>query len=155
MGLKVIGSGLGRTGTLSTKLALEQLGFAPCHHMVEVFMSPTQVQLWIDAGNGDPDTPHHVEEPAGDRRLDRALCVPGSDQRSPTDDSACVGYRGQERERALLRCQLHRPDHREQWARRVEPMSLLCRTHRPGWLGRTASHTSATSSAPCRRARGA
>ena len=55
MGLKVIGSGLGRTGTLSTKLALEQLGFAPCHHMVEVFMSPTQVQLWIDAGNGNPD----------------------------------------------------------------------------------------------------
>ena len=36
VGLKVIGSGLGRTGTLSTKLALEQLGFAPCHHMVEV-----------------------------------------------------------------------------------------------------------------------
>ena len=55
MGLKVIGSGLGRTGTLSTKLALEQLGFAPCHHMVEVFMNPAQVQLWIDAGNGRPD----------------------------------------------------------------------------------------------------
>jgi len=55
MGLKVIGSGLGRTGTLSTKLALEQLGFAPCHHMVEVFMNPAQVQLWIDAGNGKPD----------------------------------------------------------------------------------------------------
>ena len=55
MGLKVIGSGLGRTGTLSTKLALEQLGFAPCHHMVEVFMNPAQVPLWIDAGNGNPD----------------------------------------------------------------------------------------------------
>ena len=55
MGLKVIGSGLGRTGTLSTKLALEQLGFAPCHHMVEVFMNPAQVQLFIDAGNGRPE----------------------------------------------------------------------------------------------------
>ena len=55
MALKVIGSGLGRTGTLSTKLALEQLGFAPCHHMVEVFMNPEQIQLWIDAGNGKPD----------------------------------------------------------------------------------------------------
>ena len=51
----MIGSGLGRTGTLSTKLALEQLGFAPCHHMVEVFMNPEQVQLFIDAGNGKPD----------------------------------------------------------------------------------------------------
>jgi hypothetical protein len=55
MALKVIGSGLGRTGTLSTKLALEQLGFAPCHHMVEVFMNPEQVPLWIAAGEGRPD----------------------------------------------------------------------------------------------------
>jgi hypothetical protein len=55
MALKVIGSGLGRTGTMSTKLALEQLGFSPCHHMVEVFMHPESVPLWIDAGNGKPD----------------------------------------------------------------------------------------------------
>lgn len=54
MALKVIGSGLGRTGTMSTKLALEQLGF-PCHHMVEVFMHPESLPLWIDAGNGKPD----------------------------------------------------------------------------------------------------
>jgi hypothetical protein len=31
MTLKVIGSGFGRTGTMSTKIALEQLGFGPCH----------------------------------------------------------------------------------------------------------------------------
>jgi hypothetical protein len=55
MGLKVIGSGLGRTGTLSAKLALEQLGFGPTHHMVEVFMHPETVPLWIEAGNGRPD----------------------------------------------------------------------------------------------------
>ena len=54
MALKVIGSGLGRTGTMSTKLALEQLGLR-CHHMVEVFMHPQSVPLWIDAGNGKPD----------------------------------------------------------------------------------------------------
>jgi len=54
MGLKVIGSGLGRTGTLSTKLALEQLGFGPTHHMVEVFMHPETVPLWVEAGNGRP-----------------------------------------------------------------------------------------------------
>ncbi|WP_293457469.1 sulfotransferase family protein [Phenylobacterium sp.] len=55
MGLKVIGSGLGRTGTLSTKLALEQLGFAPCHHMAEVLMHPETIPLWVDAGSGKPD----------------------------------------------------------------------------------------------------
>jgi hypothetical protein len=53
--LKVIGSGLGRTGTFSTKLALEQLGFGPCHHMVEVFEHPHSVPLWIAAAQGRPD----------------------------------------------------------------------------------------------------
>lgn len=55
MALKVIGSGLGRTGTMSTKLALEQIGFGPCHHMVEVFMHPESVPLWIAAGEGKAD----------------------------------------------------------------------------------------------------
>lgn len=56
MALKVIGSGLGRTGTLSTKLALEQLGFTRCHHMAEVFMNAErQVPLWVEAGRGRPD----------------------------------------------------------------------------------------------------
>ncbi len=54
MALKVIGSGLGRTGTMSTKLALEQLGLR-CHHMVEVFMNPASVPLWVAAGEGRPD----------------------------------------------------------------------------------------------------
>lgn len=48
MGLKVIGSGFGRTGTMSTKLALEQLGFGPCHHMVEVMNSEAQMTYWAD-----------------------------------------------------------------------------------------------------------
>lgn len=54
MALKVIGTGLGRTGTMSTKLALEQLGL-PCHHMVEVFMHPESAPLWVAAGEGRPD----------------------------------------------------------------------------------------------------
>lgn len=55
MTLKVIGAGFGRTGTMSLKLALEQLGFGPCHHMVEVFAHPEQVPLWSDAADGRPD----------------------------------------------------------------------------------------------------
>jgi hypothetical protein len=55
MTLKVVGSGLGRTGTMSLKHALEQLGFAPCHHMVEVFARPQSVPLWIAASAGKPD----------------------------------------------------------------------------------------------------
>jgi hypothetical protein len=55
MALKVIGSGLGRTGTMSLKLALTMLDFGPCHHMVEVFPRPESLPLWIAAGAGHPD----------------------------------------------------------------------------------------------------
>ncbi len=53
MGLKVIGSGFGRTGTMSTKLALEQLGFGPCHHMVEVMGNPAQPAHWDALAAGE------------------------------------------------------------------------------------------------------
>lgn len=46
MPLKVIGVGFPRTGTLSLKLALEQLGFGPCHHMIEILQHPEQALLW-------------------------------------------------------------------------------------------------------------
>lgn len=46
MSLAVIGSGFGRTGTLSLKTALETLGFGPCHHMEECFQRPDQVPHW-------------------------------------------------------------------------------------------------------------
>ena len=36
MSLEIIGAGFGRTGTNSLKLALEHLGFGPCHHMFEI-----------------------------------------------------------------------------------------------------------------------
>jgi hypothetical protein len=34
--MDIIGAGFGRTGTLSMKIALEQLGYDPCYHMAEV-----------------------------------------------------------------------------------------------------------------------
>ena len=46
MGLKVVGAGLGRTGTHSLKIALEQLLGGTCYHMVEVFPRPEHVPLW-------------------------------------------------------------------------------------------------------------
>src|ERR671926_434210 len=52
MTLEVIGAGFGRTGTMSLKLALEELGFGPCYHMTEVFEHPEHVELWRAAGQG-------------------------------------------------------------------------------------------------------
>ncbi len=54
MGLKVIGAGLPRTGTLSMKHALEQLGFGRCYHMEEVFAEPPRSAPWASYFTGGP-----------------------------------------------------------------------------------------------------
>lgn len=53
MALRVVGAGFGRTGTNSLKLALEQLGFGPCHHMFEVRDNPGQLAYWQAAARGE------------------------------------------------------------------------------------------------------
>jgi hypothetical protein len=55
MALKVIGAGLGRTGTLSLKLALEHIGFGPCYHMSEMLSQiRSHLPLWIESAKGNP-----------------------------------------------------------------------------------------------------
>ena len=53
MVLKVLGAGFGRTGTLSLKYALEELGFGPCHHMMEVMRDPKQNEWFYRISQGD------------------------------------------------------------------------------------------------------
>ena len=56
MSLKIIGAGVGRTGTYSLKLAINQLGLGPSHHMEEVLINmPIQLPLWQAAVAGDAD----------------------------------------------------------------------------------------------------
>ena len=47
--IQVIGTGFGRTGTLSLREALVRLGFGPCDHMVENFEHPQRFALWEEA----------------------------------------------------------------------------------------------------------
>lgn len=54
MTLRVIGTGFGRTGTDSMRIALEILGFGPCHHMRELIGNATHKQLWRDIAAGGP-----------------------------------------------------------------------------------------------------
>lgn len=56
MTLRVVGAGLGRTGTLSLKVALERLLGAPSYHMIEVFAHPEHIAEWDAAARGQmPD----------------------------------------------------------------------------------------------------
>jgi hypothetical protein len=53
MGIKLVGAGLGRTGTLSLKAALEVLLGEPTYHMREVFSRPDHVAAWRQAAAGE------------------------------------------------------------------------------------------------------
>jgi hypothetical protein len=50
--MKVIGAGFGRTGTMSLKGALEQLGFGPSFHMIDVARYPELLPQWQAAADG-------------------------------------------------------------------------------------------------------
>jgi hypothetical protein len=54
MTLKIVGAGVGRTGTHSLKIALEQLTGGRCYHMIEVFGRPGDPEVWCSALQGDP-----------------------------------------------------------------------------------------------------
>lgn len=53
--LDVIGTGFGRTGTLSLRFALEELGFGPCYHMAEIRKFPEHDRLWHNVARGETD----------------------------------------------------------------------------------------------------
>lgn len=52
--LRVVGAGLGRTGTTSLKAALEVLLGGRCYHMAEVAWRPDDPDLWRAAAEGRP-----------------------------------------------------------------------------------------------------
>ena len=52
MSLRVVGAGVGRTGTTSLKAALERLLGGRCYHMFEVFGRPDDVAVWDLAAKG-------------------------------------------------------------------------------------------------------
>lgn len=53
MTIKVVGAGFGRTGTMSLKTALEQLGFDKCYHMMEVGQNDGHVEQWRAIERGE------------------------------------------------------------------------------------------------------
>ncbi len=54
MAVRVVGAGLGRTGTNSFKLALERLFDGRCYHMYELIERPQDTERWESAVAGEP-----------------------------------------------------------------------------------------------------
>ncbi len=62
MALELIGAGMGRTGTLSLKAALERIGYGPCYHGIEVLVAPERGRHWLEqtqSGSHDWDGIFH------------------------------------------------------------------------------------------------
>jgi hypothetical protein len=55
MALRIIGAGLGRTGTMSMKLAIELLGVGRCYHMAELIADLSRLPEWLRTLDGTPD----------------------------------------------------------------------------------------------------
>jgi hypothetical protein len=75
--MQVVGTGFGRTGTLSLKRALERLGFGPTYHMDEVLRRPAHLGAWVSYARGEP--------------VDLGALLGGF--RSTVDYPACIAWR--------------------------------------------------------------
>jgi len=51
--VRVIGAGFGRTGTWSMKAALEEIGFGPCFHMIDLMPHPDRAAHFLAALGGE------------------------------------------------------------------------------------------------------
>jgi len=142
--LRVVGAGLGRTGTNSLKLALERLTGGPCYHMVELFANPGDLAQWRGALHGDPPDwrtfparyTATVDWPACAFWAGLADAHPDAIVLLSVRDSAEQWWRSFE---ATIHAGLSQPvpPDRPEWAeRRQVTLEMLDRTFTPGWRER-------------------
>ncbi len=51
--IKLLNLSLGRTGTMSLKQALEDLGFGKCYHFSDMFHHPEHIEIWKSLARGE------------------------------------------------------------------------------------------------------
>ena len=139
MTLRIIGAGIGRTGTNSLQLALQQLLDGRCYHMVEVFGHPEHVPMWHAAANGDmPDWDvlfdgyvAEVDWPASAFWRELADANPGALILLSTRDSAAKWWESaDETILPVLRKPVEQPGN-EEWQQMV--LGLAAREIGPDW----------------------
>ena len=121
--MRVIGSGFGRTGTLSLQAALQQLGFGPCYHMIEVVKHREHARAWLAIARGE--APNW-----------RALFAKYD---SAVDFPACIFYAELLREFPDAKV-VHSVRDPADWYRSVHETVYQSRTVFPRWLRRTSGY---------------
>jgi len=146
-GLRVVGAGLGRTGTHSLMLALEQLLGGRCYHMAEVIERPDDVPVWHAAVRGEqPDWRTFLAEyeatvdwPACAFWRELAAANPGAIVLLSVRGSAEAWWKSFE---ATIAAGLAKPvpADRPDWAvRRKMVVAMLTETFTPDWREREAA----------------
>ncbi|MEP6640388.1 MAG: sulfotransferase family protein [Gaiellales bacterium] len=146
-GLRVVGAGLGRTGTHSLMLALEQLLGGRCYHMAEVIERPDDVPVWHAAIAGEqPDWRTFLDEyaatvdwPACAFWQELAAANPGAIVLLSVRASAEAWWKSFE---ATIAAGLAKPVPADQpdWAvRRKMVVEMLAATFTPDWHEREAA----------------
>ena len=146
-GLRIVGAGLGRTGTNSLKLALEQLLGGPCYHMAEVIERPDDVPVWHAAIRGErPDWnglmagyEATVDWPACAFWRELAEANPAATVLLSTRESAEVWWRSFAAT-IVAGLAIPVPADRPEWAvRRTMVVDMLDKTFTAGWRRRDAA----------------
>lgn len=94
MSLKIIGAGFGRTGTMSTYTALNELGF-PCYHMIEVITkkeNKNHLDFWNKVANSKAGLQHNWEEVLKDytAAVDNPTCCVWKELRQAYPDAKVI-----------------------------------------------------------------
>ena len=119
MTIRVLGAGMGRTGTKSLQAAFEKLGYAKCHHMVELLRNPAQAKVWMAAYRGEA--------------VDWQALL--ADYQATTDWPACRFYAELLREYPDAKVVLTVRD-RERWYESVRETIYPWSTQAPAWFVR-------------------
>jgi len=140
MPLRVVGAGLGRTGTKSLKTALEQLLGGRCYHMLDLIERPGDTEHWERAAAGESvawdwleqDYVATVDFPAAVFWRELLAESPDALVLLSTRESAQVWW--ESFQRTILQAMSHEiPPDRPDWARRrAVTLSVLDR-FTPGW----------------------
>jgi Sulfotransferase domain len=145
--LRVVGAGVGRTGTNSLKLALERLTGGRCYHMIETFGRPADTRVWRAALHGDPpdwltflgEYDAVVDWPACAFWRQLAAANPDAVVLLSMRESAEEWY-DSIRRTIFSRISTPPPDGDPDWvARRVLVLEMLAATFTPDWSDRDAA----------------
>jgi hypothetical protein len=146
MALRMVGAGVGRTGTHSLKLALEHLFGGRCYHMNELIERPADTAVWLAAVRGEAvdwdsllaDFAATVDWPACAFWRELSTANPRAPILLSVRESAETWWRSMERT-IISGWRQPVPADDTEWVKRRAMMQELMNSFTPAWSDREAT----------------